>query len=105
MTSGAFNPGRNLTEGKTILSDSVAYQFFTYSAILGNVFFRLLIFFKKNLKKIVLQEYNQGVKQFGSRSGPTNVMPDLSPNCLVRLSADDTSRQSLSLLVVIFGVF
>ena len=31
-------------------------------------------------------------KQFGSRSGPTNVGPDLDPNCLQRLSADDTSK-------------
>ena len=35
------------------------------------------------------------VKQFGSRSGPTkNVGPDVGPNCLQSLLADDTSRQS-----------
>ena len=32
------------------------------------------------------QKYNQRVKQFGSRSGPT-----LCPNCLQKLSADKTS--------------
>ena len=37
------------------------------------------------------QEYHQSVKPFGSRSGPTFVGPDLGPNCLQRLSADDTS--------------
>ena len=32
------------------------------------------------------------VKQFGSRSGPTFVGPGVAPNCLQRLSVDDTSR-------------
>ena len=45
-----------------------------------------------------IQEYHQSVKQFGSRSGPTKrfVGPDLEPNGLQRLSADNTvtSRQS-----------
>ena len=42
-----------------------------------------MIFFKK-----FIQEYYQRVKQFGSRSGP-----DVGPNCLQRLSADDKSCQ------------
>ena len=35
------------------------------------------------------------MSQLGPRSGPTNrfVGPDLGPNCLPRLSADDTGRQ------------
>ena len=49
---------------------------------------RLLIFFKINIFKKFFQEYHQSVKQFGSRSGPT-FCPDLGPNCLQRLSADD----------------
>ena len=36
-------------------------------------------------------QYNLGVKQFGSRSGPTLVGPDLGPNCLQRLSANKMS--------------
>ena len=35
-------------------------------------------------------KYQKSVKQFGSRSGPRG--PDLGPNCLQRLSADDTSK-------------
>ena len=30
----------------------------------------------------------QSVKQFESKSGPTNVGPDQGPNCLQRLSVD-----------------
>ena len=37
------------------------------------------------------QEYYQIVKQFGFRSGPKNVEPDLGPNCLQRVPADNTS--------------
>ena len=33
---------------------------------------------------------------FGYRSGPTFVGPDLGPNCLQRLSADNTSRQRVA---------
>ena len=48
-------------------------------------FCRLLIFFKKRFFFKFFLEYHQGVKQFGSRSGPTfchSVGPDLCPNCL-----------------------
>ena len=65
------------------------------------LFCRLLIFFKINLLKKKLQEYHQNVKQFGPRSGPTIteitvkflVGPDLGPNCLPGLSADNTGIQ------------
>ena len=41
--------------------------------------------------KSTFQEYHRrGVKQFGSRSGPT--VPGLGPNFLQRLSADDKIR-------------
>ena len=33
------------------------------------------------------------VKRFGPRSGPTNVGPDLGPNCLQKLLVDDTSKE------------
>ena len=36
-------------------------------------------------------QYNQCVKQLGSRSGRHFVGPDLGPNCLQRLSADNKS--------------
>ena len=51
--------------------------------------------FKINLFRKFFPEYNQSVKQFGSRSGPqqnrADVLwgPDLGPNCLQRL-LDDT---------------
>ena len=36
------------------------------------------------------------VKQFGSRSGPTFVGPDLVPNRLQTLSTDDSSKQRVN---------
>ena len=44
-------------------------------------------FFKK-----FFQEHYDSVKQFGSRSRPAFVGPDLDPNCLQQLSADDKSH-------------
>ena len=44
----------------------------------------LLIFFKINFFEEFFQKYHQSVKQFGSRSGPTFVSPDLGSNCLQR---------------------
>ena len=44
-----------------------------------------------NFFKTIFQEYHQSVKQFGCRSH--FVGPDLGPNCLQRLSADDKSLQ------------
>ena len=41
-------------------------------------------FFQINFFEKMFQEYQQGVKQFGSRSGPTFVGLDLGPNCLQR---------------------
>ena len=39
----------------------------------------------------------QSAKQFGSRSGLRLVRTHLGPNCLLRLSVKDTSRQIVSL--------
>ena len=50
-------------------------------------------FFKINFFEKFFQEYHQSVKQFGSRSGPTIVGPDLGLNCLQKFSADDTSMK------------
>ena len=44
-------------------------------------------FFQTNFFKKIFQGHYHNVKQFGSRSGLTD--PDLDPNCLQRLSADD----------------
>ena len=49
----------------------------------------LLIFFKINLFKKLFQEYHLSVIQIGSRPDLTF---DLGPNCLQKLSADDTRR-------------
>ena len=46
-----------------------------------------------SVEKKFYRKYYQSVKQFRSRSGETFVGPDLGPNYLQRLSADDTSRQ------------
>ena len=54
----------------------------------ADIFFKsvcLFVFFS-----IFFRKYQKSVKQFGSRSRP--VGPDLGPNCLQRLSADDTSK-------------
>ena len=49
-------------------------------------------------KKKIFQEHHQSVKQFGSRLGPT-FCPDLGPNCLYQLSADDKNRPCACLKV------
>ena len=65
--------------------------------VIFHTFCRLLIFFKFNFFEKFFQEYHQSVKQFGSRSVPTFCQPNPSPNCLQRLSADDTSRHRVNL--------
>ena len=62
----------------------------------GLIFFALRVAsrqntFDSNIAMPVL--YYQSVKQFKSVLGPTFVGPGQGPNCLQRLSADDTSRQ------------
>ena len=46
------------------------------------LFCHLLIFFKINFFEEFFQKYHQSVKQFGPRSGPPFVGPDLGSNCL-----------------------
>ena len=48
---------------------------------------RLLSFFQISFYQKIFQEHYQSVKQFGTKVGP-----DLGPNSLQRLSADDKSR-------------
>ena len=41
----------------------------------------------------IISLYHHSVNQFGSRSGPDIMSgPDLGPNCLQRLSGEDTNR-------------
>ena len=53
------------------------FAFWVFMIICCQLFFFKINFFKNNF-----QEYHQSVKQFGSRSGPSFVRPDLDPNCL-----------------------
>ena len=46
-------------------------------------------------RKIISRIYHQSDKQFGSGSGRTFVRPDLGPNCLQRLSADELVGKEL----------
>ena len=70
------------------------------------LFCRLQIFFKIIFFEKFFQEYHLSVKQIGSRSGPTFfVGPDLGPNCLQRLSADDTRRQRVNSFYAIFSQY
>ena len=65
------------------------------------MFCRLLFFFQNRLsKKKFFQNYHQSVKQFGSRSVQTFGGPEPGPNCLQRLSADDTGKQRAKVGVV-----
>ena len=58
-----------------------------------NVRCRLLIFFKVNFFEKFFREYQQDVNSLDPDQAQHFVGPDLGPNCLQRLSADDTSRQ------------
>ena len=58
--------------------------------VILHAFLLIADFFKMNFFKKIFLEYHPGVKQFGSRSGPTIVGPDLDPNCLQRLSVDNS---------------
>ena len=66
--------------------------------MLGNIhiFCHLLIFSKLTLKNL-LQVRSQSVKQLRPDQARClkSVGPDLGSNCLQRLAADDTSRQSV----------
>ena len=55
----------------------------------------LMVFFKSAFSKTFFREYDQNVKQLGYslRSGPTFFGPELGPNCLQRLSADNKRRR------------
>ena len=61
-------------------------------------FCRLLIFFSKiNLSKNSFRNTIRVSNSLDSDQARQNVGPDLCPNCLKKLSADDTSRQSVNL--------
>ena len=67
----------------------------SFSCVLSSADF----FFQNRLSKKILQNYHQSVKQFGSRSVQTFGGPDPGPNCLQRLSADDTGKQRAKVAV------
>ena len=70
---------------------SLNYRWFNLAFQVISLFCRLLLllfFFKIIFIKKLFQDYNQSVKQCGSRSGPTFVGPDLGPNCFHRLSVE-----------------
>ena len=82
---------------------------------MGNVlcFLSSADFFKVNFFEKFFQEHYQSVKQFLDPDQARHfVGPDLGPNCLQRLSADNTRRQSLNgflttgkeLMVVVFSL-
>ena len=79
------------------LQDLSVYSCFIFNStlcMLGNFacFCRLLIFFSKSFISSKFSfKNNISVKQFVPRSGPTFSRPDLGPNCLQRLSSDDTN--------------
>ena len=52
----------------------------------------LIFFFKINFSKKFFQKHHQSVKQLDSSQTRHFVGPDRGPNCLKRLSADDTRR-------------
>ena len=69
-----------------------------YSSAVCLLFFSNSTFSKKYFRNTI------SVKQFGSRSGPTFFGPDLGPNCLKMLSADDTSWQSSHIIYSVHGL-
>ena len=52
-------------------------------------------FFQNQFFEKLFQEYNQGVKSFDPDQARHFVGLDLGPNCLQKLSADDTSWQNV----------
>ena len=58
-------------------------------------FFTVLIFFKINFLEKFFQDYNQSVNNLDPDKTQHFVGPDLGPNCLQRISAEDTSRKRI----------
>ena len=94
-----FNPGRPGPTHKQKRDPNIWVCSILTLCLLGNfhAFLSSADFFQNQLFRKFYQESHQSVKQFGSRSGLTLhfVGPDLDPNCLQRLLADDTSGQTL----------
>ena len=61
------------------------------------LFCRLLIFFKINFLKKFFQEYHLNVNSLDPDQARRLVKPDLGPNCLPMLSADNTGRQIVNI--------
>ena len=66
------------------------------------LFCRLRVFQNQLFRKIHFRnQYHLSVKLFGFRSGWHFVGPDPGPICLQRLWADDTSRQQVTICIII----
>ena len=55
-----------------------------------------------DLKKY-FQVHYPSIKRFGSRSGPTDVTPDLGQNCLQRISAEEARKEPMPQLTELFA--
>ena len=77
--------------------------------LLGNFtcffFCRLLIFSKTTFSKNSFRNAIRVSKSLDPDQARCFVGPDLGPNCLQKLSADDTSRYSVSILASAFMAF
>ena len=58
-------------------------------------FYHLLIFFKINFFKNIFSNTIRVSNSLDPDQARQNVGPDMGPNCLQRLSADDTRRQTV----------
>ena len=57
-------------------------------------------FFQNQLFEQLIQECHQSVNSLDLDQARLFVGPDLGPNCLHRLSADDTSKQRVKLYII-----
>ena len=60
------------------------------------LFCRLLVFFQNQLFGKILSGISSVSSSLDSDQARHSVGPDLGPNCLQKLSADDTSRQRVN---------
>ena len=92
--------GENIAFSYGEIRENIAIFFFNSAYwVIFHAFCRLLISFKINFFEKFFQEYYQFVMSNGLDPDHATHFagPDLGPNCLKRLSADDTSRQRVNL--------
>ena len=64
------------------------------------LFGHVLIFVKINFSEKICQEYHEMLNSLDPDQAQQVVGPDLGPNCLQRLSADDSGRQRVKALQI-----